>query len=199
VQRFEPVLVSDHLSWSAIGGTYLNDLLPLPYTEEALSVVADNVMTVQDALRRPLLVENPSIYLRFRGAEMGEPEFLTELVRRTGCRLLCDVNNIYVSCRNFGLDPLAYLDALPAPSVAEIHLAGHARVERAGHEILIDDHGSRVQSAVWDLYRQAISRFGRVPSLVEWDTDLPDLSILLDEARSAERIAADSVIHVDAA
>jgi uncharacterized protein len=187
--RTEPMLVSEHLAWSVSGGVYLADLLPLPCTEEALAVVARNVAMAQDALRRPLLVENPSSYLRFRHATMSEPEFLVELVRRTGCGLLCDVNNIHVTCTNLGGDADTYLDALPAASVGEIHLAGHSAVLRSGRMLLIDDHAAPVSPEVWRLYRRARARFGLVPSLIEWDKALPALPVLIEEARTAERLA----------
>jgi uncharacterized protein (UPF0276 family) len=193
VRRIEPVLVSEHLSWSIAGGAYLNHLLPLPYTEETLALVAGHVTEVQDALGRPLLVENPSSYLRFLHSPIPEPEFLAELARRTGCALLCDVNNVFVSCRNFGQDPAAYLDALPACSIGEIHLAGHARNDAEGRIILIDDHGSPVSEEVWTLYARALERFGPKPTLIEWDTDIPTLPVLLDEARRAEAAIARSV------
>lgn len=188
-ERIEPWLVSEHLSWSVHAGTYLNDLLPLPYTEEALAVVAANIDAVQSALGRPLLVENPSSYLRFRHSTLSEPDFLAELVRRSGCRLLCDVNNIYVTCSNLGLDAIAYIEALPRDAVAEIHLAGHCRTRRGGALLLIDDHGGPVVPAVWDLYHRALARFGLVPSLVEWDKQLPELGTVIDEARRAEHLA----------
>jgi uncharacterized protein (UPF0276 family) len=189
VERTEPMLVSEHLAWSVSGGVYLADLLPLPLTEEALAVVARNVVMAQEALRRPLLVENPSSYLRFRHATMSEPDFLTELVKRTGCGLLCDVNNVYVSCTNLGADADAYLDALPAATIGEIHLAGHSAVSRSSRALLIDDHAAPVAPEVWRLYRRALRRFGLVPSLVEWDKALPPFSALIEEARAAERIA----------
>jgi hypothetical protein len=185
VDRIEPVLVSDHLSWSTTGGTYLNHLLPLPYTVEALDVVCANAGRVQDRLGRRLLVENPSSYLRFEHSPIGEPEFLNELARRTGCGLLCDVNNVYVSGRNLGDDPAAYLDRLEPAAVEEIHLAGHAVNDADGRPIFIDDHGSRVAAEVWRLYAHALARFGPVPTLVEWDTDLPPLMVLLEEAATA--------------
>jgi hypothetical protein len=188
VRRVEPALVSEHLSWSIAGGVYFNHLLPLPYTEESLSLVSAHVSQVQEALGHPLLVENPSSYLRFRHSPIPEPEFLAELARRTGCGLLCDVNNVFVTCANLGQDPGAYLAALPPDSVGEIHLAGHARNDADGHIILIDDHGSRVAAPVWDLYGRALARFGAVPSLIEWDTDIPTLGVLLEEAQRAERI-----------
>ncbi|MGA7865100.1 MAG: DUF692 domain-containing protein, partial [Stellaceae bacterium] len=161
IERVEPVLVSEHLAWSAIGGDYLNDLLPLPYTEESLDVFCRHVGDAQEALGRRLLIENPSSYLRFRHSTIPEAEFLAETARRTDCSILCDVNNIYVSARNFGFDPIAYLDALPAAAIGEIHLAGHHAAEHVN--VLIDDHGSRVAQPVWELYAQTLRRFGAVP------------------------------------
>jgi uncharacterized protein (UPF0276 family) len=185
VKRVEPALVSEHLSWSASGGRYLNHLLPLPYTEESLALVSEHVRRVQERLGRRLLVENPSSYLRFRESPIPEVEFLDALVRRTGCGLLCDVNNVYVTCRNLGGDPGAYLDAVDAAAVGEIHLAGHAVNDADGHTLLIDDHGSRVAPAVWELYARVLARLGPVPTLVEWDMDLPALDVLVDEAATA--------------
>lgn len=193
VDRIEPCLVSEHLSWSTAGGAYLNHLLPLPYTEETLTVVARHVDEAQEALERRILIENPSSYLRFRHSNIGESQFLAELVRRTGCGLLCDVNNIHVSAWNVGLDADAYLDALPAGAVEEIHLAGHAANDADGRTILIDDHGSPVAPPVWSLYRRALERFGPVPTLIEWDTDIPELDVLLAEAQAAEGILAEAV------
>ena len=190
VDRLDPVLVSEHLSWSGTPGIYLNDLLPLPYTEETLAVFCRHVDEAQEAVGRRLLIENPSVYLRFRHSTIDEAEFLALLAERTGCGILCDVNNLYVNSENFGLDPIAYLDALPAASVGEIHLAGHHRGDADGTPILIDDHGSSVAEPVWWLYREALARFGRVPTLVEWDTRLPALDVLLGEARHADAIAA---------
>jgi uncharacterized protein (UPF0276 family) len=192
-RRIEPALVSEHLSWSIAGGAYLNHLLPLPYTEESLGLVARNVSRAQEALGRPLLIENPSRYLRFRHSPIPEPEFLTELAQRTGCGLLCDVNNVFVSCRNFDQDPAAYLDALPAAAIGEVHLAGHARNEAEGRIILIDDHGSPVADEVWALFARALDRFGPRPTLIEWDTDVPALAVLLGEARRAEAAIARAV------
>jgi uncharacterized protein (UPF0276 family) len=188
VDQVQPRLVSEHLSWSIAGGTYLNHLLPLPYTPESLALVARHVDRVQALLGLRILVENPSSYLRFRHSTIPEAEFLGELVRRTGCGLLCDVNNIYVTARNLGLDANEYLAALPAESIAEIHLAGHSVNDADGRPILIDDHGSRVSSAVWALYARAVERFGPTPTLIEWDTDLPPLEVLLEEAAAADRI-----------
>jgi hypothetical protein len=186
VARIEPGLVSEHLSWSTAGGTYLADLLPLPMTEEALDVVCRHVDQVQSALRRRILVENPSSYLRFRHSTLAEWDFLAAVAARTGCGILCDVNNIYVSACNHGWDAEAYLDALPAHAIGEIHLAGHSLTQlEGGLTLRIDDHGSRVAPAVWALYAQALARFGRVPTLVEWDTRVPPLDVLLDEAAQA--------------
>jgi len=187
IERVEPVLVSEHLAWSAIGGAYLNDLLPLPYTEESLEIFCRHVGEAQETLGRRLLIENPSSYLRFLHSTIPEAEFLTETARQTGCGILCDVNNIYVSATNFRFDPITYLDALPAAAVGEIHLAGHHTAEDVN--LLIDDHGSRVAQPVWELYAQALRRFGAVPSLIEWDTKLPALDILLEEARHAQELA----------
>jgi uncharacterized protein (UPF0276 family) len=188
VERIEPCLVSEHVAWSVGGGAYLNHLLPLPYTEETLDVFARHVDQVQEAIGRAILVENPSSYLRFRGSVIPEAEFLTALVARTGCRLLCDVNNVYVTAQNLGLDARAYLDALPAAAVAEIHLAGHSANHAGGHAVLIDDHGSPVAEPVWALYLHALRRFGPVPTLIERDTNLPALAELLGEAARAGRL-----------
>jgi uncharacterized protein (UPF0276 family) len=185
--RLAPALVSEHLAWSQVGGAYLNDLLPLPYTEESLAVVCRGVDAVQAGLGRRVLVENPSSYLRFAGSTIPEPEFLAALAARTGCGLLLDVNNVHVTARNLGLDPAAYLAALPAAAVGEIHLAGHAVNDADGRPILIDDHGSPVAAPVWALYEQALRRVGPVPTLVEWDTDVPALEVLLGEMREADR------------
>ena len=187
ITRFKPAFVSEHLAWSIAGGIYLNHLLPLPYTEETLEIVAQHVMHTQEVLQCRLLIENPSSYLRFAHSTIPEPEFLEELVRRTGCGLLCDVNNIYVSCCNLGDDPVAYLAALPAPAVGEIHLAGHAVNDADGQAILIDDHGAPVSDAVWALYDHALTHFGPVPTLIEWDTNIPELAVLCAEAHTAER------------
>jgi uncharacterized protein (UPF0276 family) len=189
VDRVEPGLVSEHLSWSISGGRYLADLLPLPMTEEALSVVCRHVDQVQTYLKRRILVENPSTYLRFIHSTIPEWEFLAHVVQRTGCGILCDVNNIYVSASNHGWDAARYLHALPPGAVGEIHLAGHSvRDAGDGRTIRIDDHGSRVCPEVWALYRFALERFGPVSTLIEWDTDVPPLDILMDEARAAQAV-----------
>jgi uncharacterized protein (UPF0276 family) len=186
VGRVEPALVSEHLSWSITGGVYLNHLLPMPYTEESLELVCRHIDQVQVALGRQILVENPSSYLRFRHSPIPEPEFLAELARRTGCGLLCDVNNIYVSAHNLGFDAVTYVAALPRESVHEIHVAGHACNDADGLTILIDDHGSRVSPEVWKLYAHALAHLGPVATLVEWDTSIPALDVLLAEACVAD-------------
>lgn len=190
IGRTEPMLVSEHLSWSIVDGVYLNDLLPLPYTEESLDAVARNVAAAQDGLGRALLVENPSRYLRFSDSYIPEAEFLGELARRTGCGILCDVNNIYVNANNVGEDPIRYLDALPPAAIGEIHIAGHARRDIDGRTLLIDDHGTAVCDEVWALFGEAMSRFGAVPSLIERDNNLPALADLVGEADMARRVHA---------
>lgn len=187
VERIQPALVSEHLAWSVGGGAYLNHLLPLPYDDSRLEATSRRIAEVQETLGRTILVENPARYLRFRHSPISEPEFLSALVRRTGCGLLLDVNNVYVSGRNFDEDPTAFLDAMPADAIGEIHLAGHAMNDADGRTILIDDHGSRVAEPVWDLYRRTLARLGTIPTLVEWDTNLPELAVLLDEASRAAR------------
>jgi len=184
VSRIEPGAVSEHLCWSHVDGRHLNDLLPLPFTEEALTLVCERVDAVQTALGRTLLVENVSAYVRFEADAMSEWEFVAAVALRTGCKLLFDVNNIYVNAVNHGFDPDAYLTAIPANAVAEIHLAGFD----ASGACLIDTHGTRVAAPVWKLYRAAIARFGPKPTLIEWDTDIPPLEILLDEAAQAQTI-----------
>jgi uncharacterized protein len=197
--RLEPALVSEHLAWSQVSGAYLNHLLPLPYTDEALAVVCRNVDEVQTTLGRRVLIENPSGYLRFTASTIPEAEFLAALVLRTGCGLLCDVNNVYVTTQNLGLDPVAYLAALPPGAVDEIHLAGHSVNDADGQLLLIDDHGSPVSPAVWALYEHALRRFGAVPTLVEWDTEVPTLEVLLQEARRAEARLQATMGDADAA
>jgi uncharacterized protein (UPF0276 family) len=188
--RFEPDLVSEHLAWSVADGAYLNDLLPLRYDEAALVIVAANVDLIQETLQRRVLIENLSAYIEFSGSTMSEAEFLAELVKRTGCGLLLDVNNVYVSAHNIGFDAARFIEVLPAEAIGEIHLAGHA-VNDAGDDIvLIDDHGSRVPPAVWALYAGALKKFGPRPTLIEWDTDVPALDVLLGEAMWADMLAA---------
>jgi len=189
--RLEPGLVSDHLSWSLHGGHYLPDLLPLPYSEEALDIVCRNVQQVQQALGTAILVENPSTYLRFTASVIPEAQFLAALAQRTGCGVLFDVNNVYVSACNQRSDADAVLSewcaALDPASIGEIHLAGHAIVQTAtGEELRIDDHGDRTCKAVWALYEQAIRHFGARPTLIEWDTRLPAFEVLQEEAAHAQ-------------
>jgi len=187
--RIDAALVSEHLAWTASGGTHFPDLLPLPLTEESLGVVCRNVEHAQQVLGRRLALENPSSYLRYRHSTIPECKFMAAVTARTGGGILCDVNNIYVSACNHGFDASAYLRALPAPAIAEFHLAGHRlRKFEDGRSIRIDDHGSRVAPEVWALYAEAVALFGPRPTLIEWDTDVPPLAVLLDEAARAERI-----------
>ncbi len=186
VRRFEPFLVSEHISWSAIGGRHANALLPLPYSEEALALLAGRVARVQERLRRPILLENVSSYYAFPQSTIPEWEFVAELARRSGCRLLVDVNNIHVNAFNHRFDARRYLAAIDPASVAEIHLAGFEE----GDGCLIDTHGSPVSPEVWSLFEAAVARFGAQPTLVEWDTDIPALDVLLGEARKAGAILA---------
>lgn len=201
-ERIEPVLISEHLAWSVTGGAYLNDLLPLPYTDESLALVAANIERMQERLRRQVLIENPSAYLRFVHSTIPEAEFLAALAERTGCALLFDVNNVYVSCRNLGLEPQDWFEARLAGAVQELHLAGHCVNNADGVAILIDDHGSPVDAAVWELYDRAVRRFPSAPTLIEWDSNLPPLAVLLAEAATADtrrqRVAAE-VRHAAAA
>jgi len=182
--RIEPALISEHLCWGHIDGRHLNDLLPLPFSDEALAVCCQRIGAAQSALGRPLLIENVSAYLRFDADAMPEWEFVATVAKRTGCMLLLDVNNIYVNSVNHGFDPRDYLAAIPGDAVAEIHLAGF---DDSG-PCLIDTHGARVAPPVWELYRTAIERFGPRPTLIEWDTDLPPLDVLLEEAAMAQEI-----------
>jgi uncharacterized protein (UPF0276 family) len=188
VSEYQPELVSEHLCWGAIGDWHSNDLLPLPFTEEALRRVVSHIDEAQEALGRQMLVENVSTYLRFDGGDYTEWGFVAEAVKRSGCGLLCDVNNIYVNSVNHGFDPRAYLRALPAAAVQEIHLAGYTRKENLPVPLLIDSHSRRVSAEVWDLYVDAIEHFGPIPTLIEWDLDIPELEVLLDEAAHAEEV-----------
>lgn len=186
VERIEPGLVSEHLAWCRHDGEYLPDLLPLPHTGEALETVARHVERVQERLGRQILIENPSRYLAFADEDMDESTFLAALVGRTGCGLLLDVNNMHVSAVNLGGDPLALLRDLDPASIHEIHLAGHHRRMVDGRPLLIDDHGSPVATAVWELYESTLARTGPRPTLIEWDTDIPPLDVLLAEAAAAD-------------
>jgi len=184
IARVEPGLVSEHLSWSSVNGRFLNDLLPLPYTEEALRHVCARVCEVQEHLNRQILVENISSYYLFAHSTIPEWEFVAAVAQRTGCGLLLDVNNIFVSATNHQFDPRRYLQAIPVQAVGEIHLAGH----ESNGELLVDTHSRPVCDAVWALYRHAIRRIGEVPTLIEWDNDLPELSVLVAEAHKADVI-----------
>jgi uncharacterized protein (UPF0276 family) len=202
-ERIEPRLVSEHVAWNLADGAYLADLLPLPMTEEALDTVCRHVDQMQGYLKRSILVENPSTYVTFRHSTILEWEFMAAVAQRTGCGLLCDINNIYVSCQNHGWDASAYLAGLPPAAIGEIHLAGHAVRQLADGKVLrIDDHGSHVIAEVWTLYQDALARFGPVPTLIEWDNNIPPLETLVEEARRADQLiaAAESeVAHAEAA
>jgi len=184
IARFEPALVSEHACWGHAGGEHFNDLLPLPYTDEAVELLARQVGEAQDFLGVQLLIENVSAYVAFEYSRLQEWEFLAAVASRSGCALLLDVNNVYVSSQNLGQDAARFIDSLPLGSVREIHVAGHAR----NGAVLIDDHGSQVCEPVWALYRRAIARFGAVPTLVEWDSNIPALEVLVAEARRADSI-----------
>jgi uncharacterized protein len=202
-ERIEPDLMSEHIAWSVSGGTYLADLLPLPMTEEALAVVCRHVDQVQSTLGRRILVENPSTYMQFRHSTIPEWEFMAAVAARTSCGILCDVNNIYVSAKNHGWDPVTYLAALPPDAIGEIHLAGHTVRQLAdGGTLRIDDHASRVIGEVWSLYEAALRRFGPVPTLIEWDQNVPPLDVLVEEARHADSLidaTSDGVRRANAA
>lgn len=186
IQRIEPGLVSEHLSWSSFGGKHLNDLLPIPYTEETLTHLAARIEFVQDFLGRQIFIENPSSYLEYGFSIYSESEFLSKLAHRSGCGILLDVNNVYVSCVNHGWNALDYLFEIAADKVGEIHLAGHT-VKKVGEQtILIDTHNAPVRDAVWQLYQAAIQRLGSRPTLIEWDADLPAWQVLVGEAAKAD-------------
>jgi hypothetical protein len=190
IQRFEPALVSDHLSWSSVGGEFFNDLLPLPYTEESLAHFSARVTQVQDYLGRELLIENPSSYLQYTESAVPEWEFFGEIARTSGCGLLLDVNNIYVSSQNHGFDAYRYLQTLPAAAIREIHLAGYTVNRYPEGEMLIDSHNALVSEPVWDLYAHSVRQIGPRPTLIEWDTDLPPLEVLVGQAELANTILA---------
>ncbi len=188
IDRHRPAIVSEHLAWCGTQGVFLNDLLPLPYTREALGVVADHVDETQETLGRRIYLENPSTYLAFDGADYSEAEFMIETARRTGCGMLFDVNNVFVQARNHGLDARAYLDAVPGDLIGEIHLAGHEIETHGDVELRIDDHGSPVQDDVWELYARLIARVGPKPTLIEWDANLPAFDVLIAEAKKADAV-----------
>ena len=187
--RYQPESFSEHLAWSSHGGIFFNDLLPLPYTNETLTRVIAHVDEVQTALGRPMLLENPATYIQFAQSTIPEAEFLSAVLRSTGCGLLLDVNNVFVSASNHGTEPIAYLDNLPLSQIGEIHLAGHfATTDDAQATLLIDAHGSPIVDAVWALYAQLILRTGPLPTLIEWDNDVPDWPVLRAEAIAAQAI-----------
>ena len=190
--RYQPAMVSDHLSWSGNAHDRYPDLLPIPYTGEALDHLVREIGKVQDRLGRSILIENPSRYLGFRDDEMTEPEFIHALCRKAGCGLLFDINNVEVTATNVGLDMDAYIDAIDPAIVGEIHLAGHTREEHASGPLLIDDHGSIVSDTTWRLYRRFIARAGAKPTLIEWDSDIPAYDVLIAEVAKANAILNDN-------
>lgn len=196
-ERYEPAMVSDHLSFSGNAHDRFSDLLPIPYTEATLDHFSDQIGRVQDRLKRPILIENPSCYLAYRQSTLTEPEFIAQLVQRSGCGLLLDLNNIVVSAGNLGGAAQEYLDRIDPNWVGEIHLAGHAIEQHASGPLYIDDHGSAVSDQLWNLYARFIERAGPKPTLIEWDTDVPDYAILLGEAMKADNILK-AASHVDA-
>jgi uncharacterized protein len=187
VDRYQAFLFSEHLAWSSHGDVFLNDLLPLPYNEATLQQVCDHIDQVQDMLGTRMLLENPSTYVAFETTTMTEIEFLRQVVGRTGCGLLLDVNNVYVSAINQGFEPSTYVDAFPVEHVGEVHLGGFAEdVDDAGARLLIDDHGCKIAEAVWLLYRRTLARSGPVPTLIEWDNNVPAFSVLAAEVARAK-------------
>ncbi len=191
--RYQPALFSEHLAWSSHDTVYLNDLLPLPYTEETLARVCDHIDVVQDAMQRQMLLENPSTYVAYAETTMAEVEFLREVARRTGCGLLLDVNNVFVQAANHGFGADGYLDAFPMEHVGEIHVGGHAQdADEDGSLLLIDDHGREVADSVWALYELALVHTGPMPTLIEWDNDVPAWPLLLAEAQRADHVLAAS-------
>ncbi|MFZ5669531.1 MAG: DUF692 domain-containing protein [Pseudomonadota bacterium] len=190
VDRFEPFVVSEHLAWSIVDGDYVPDLLPFPRTRAALSRIADNIDRTQNALGRAILIENPSLYLRLDGHDYAEPDFLAELVRATGCGLLVDVNNVFVSACNLRLSAEAWLDAVPASAVGEIHLAGHVADSREGERLLIDTHGTEIAEPVWRLFERLVGRIGPRPTLIERDENIPPFRNLMQERTRAADVLA---------
>lgn len=194
INRLQPCLVSDHLCWSSINGHYLHDLLPLPYTQDTLEHLVSRIQQIQNYLQRQILIENVSSYVSFKHSSLSEQEFLSEVAKQSGCGILLDVNNIYVSATNLGHDPEKYIDAIPAELVQEIHLAGFTTSVIDGKEVLIDSHNRAVIPAVWDLYRKAIQHLGVKPTIIEWDADIPCLETLCLEAFRAETIMRETYV-----
>ena len=193
IRRYQPQSFSEHLAWSSHGPVFLNDLLPLAYDMPTLNRVCEHIDQVQNTLKRPMLLENPATYLAFQRSTLDEADFIAEVIRRSGCGLLLDVNNVYVSCVNHQRDPLAYLDALPLHTVGEIHLAGFAEdCDNLGDRLLIDDHGAPIDQAVWSLYRHVLQRIGPVATLIERDNQMPAFEVLLAEAQQADELLLDA-------
>ena len=190
IERIDPIMLSGHLAWSTHDGEYLNDLLPLPYHRESLGIVCDQINAVQDALGRAYHLENPSNYLGFANSTMTETAFLGEVAARTGCRLLCDVSNIHVSAHNLGYDARRYIDEFPGDAIGELHLGGfEMEAEEGGTSVIIDTHARPIDDQAWDLYAYAVARFGRRPTLIEWDSAIPGIDVLLAEAAKADAVA----------
>lgn len=190
IDRYQPESFSEHLAWSSHGTAWLNDLLPLPYTQETLDTICTHINQVQDRLGCRMLLENPATYVTFENSTWSETDFLAEITRRTGCGLLLDINNVFVSATNHRFDARAYLAAFPMAAVGEIHLAGHDTEELPSGPLLIDSHGTPVADPVWALYRLALEQTGPLPTLIEWDTDVPEFPLLLREAARAQAILA---------
>ncbi len=193
IEIIDPFLISDHISWGLVDGKHLNDLLPLPYSKEAFKVLSNNISAMQDFLKREILIENPSTYLAYQHSEISEVEFVNAVAKKTGCKFLLDVNNIYVSAQNNAqFDPIEYLDQIDKKIVKEIHLAGHSKSKifdgKKHQQILIDTHNDLVCDEVWELYRHAIKRLGKIPTLIEWDQDIPEFKVFVSEAQKAKKI-----------
>ena len=189
----EPFLVSDHISWSNVDARVLNDLLPIPYNAESLKILCDNISQTQDFLKRQILVENPSTYLSFIDSPIPEYEFINQTAKTTGCKILLDINNIYVSSQNNGFDAKKYLAKINSDIVGEIHLAGHSKRNIGNQQILVDTHNDFVCQEVWDLYKIAAQKFKATPTLIEWDQDIPEFPVLISEAKRAEKIIQQSL------
>ncbi len=201
IDIYEPFHISDHASWSMSGNAHLNDLMPLPYTQETLETLCRNINETQEYFGRQILVENPSSYIAFSYNEMSEYEFMNEAAKATGCKVLLDVNNIYVQAHNHGFDPYQYIDGIDGRYVGEMHLAGHSEREydHTDKTLLIDTHSKPVRDEVWDLYTHAVRRFGSIPTLIEWDADIPPLDVLVAEAHKARDIIFENESLADAA
>lgn len=194
IDAIKPIFVSEHLSWGKVNGRYLPDLLPVPYCQEALDIMVDNICFVQDFLGQLILIENPSSYLEYHLSTIPEPNFLLSLCQRSQAKLLLDVNNVYVSCHNHAWDAKAYIDACDSALIAEIHLAGHSETMLSDGSLLkLDTHDTNICDPVWDLYRYTISTKGSIPTLIEWDSNIPSIDVLINEARKARQIVTQQV------